>query len=88
MATKHERQQELYMILEKDHEKLVKFWRVISHTGRTEVVKQLDLDQLKNLFRSMEMEDESILLGMLSEKTKNLLLSTLTIEQQNELFFF
>lgn len=86
--TKHERQLELYTLLEQDREKIVKFWRVISHTGRTEVVKQLDLTQLKNLFRSMAMEDESILLGMLSDETKNMLLGTLTVEQQNELFFY
>ena len=36
----------------------------------------------------MEMEDESILLGMLSEETKQLLLNTLSVEQQNELFFY
>lgn len=72
---------QMYLLLEGNTEHLVKFWRVISHRGRVQVIKLLESDQLKRLFKSMEMEDQSILMGLLNDGTKQMLIDTLTIEK-------
>lgn len=36
----------------------------------------------------MEMEDQSILMGLLNDETKQMLIDSLSIEKQNEFFFY
>ena len=36
----------------------------------------------------MDMEDQSILMGLLNDQTKQMLIDSLSIEKQNEFFFY
>ena len=73
---------------DKSVSKKLQFWRLMSHKARSQALKSLEMAEMIELFRSLSIEDKSILLGMVNEETAALLKLELSSSQTSELFFF
>lgn len=78
----------LELSTDKSVNKKVQFWRLMSHKARSLALKSLEMHEMKELFKSLTIEDKSILLGMVNEETADALKLELSTAQTSELFFY
>ena len=78
----------LELSVDKSVNKKVQFWRLMSHKARSIAIKSLKMHEMKELFKSLTIEDKSIMLGMINEETAADLKLELSTSQSSELFFY
>ena len=60
----------------------------MSHSGRSTMIKQMQISDLKELFKNMQIEDQALLLGMVNDNVATLLEQELSQYGKNDLFFY